>query len=82
MWVDMGLKTCLARIPRNLSSRDTLNPSSSQPALNPTPPQQPNPQVTEVNQAILGQSGSNDVKDPDPISIIPPSNSNPNAPPT
>ncbi|GAA0164232.1 hypothetical protein LIER_19920 [Lithospermum erythrorhizon] len=35
----------------------------------------------EVNQAILGQGGSNDVEDPDPISILPPSNSNPNAPP-
>ncbi|GAA0174906.1 hypothetical protein LIER_28194 [Lithospermum erythrorhizon] len=68
------------------SSLDNPNPSSSQPVLNPTPPQQPNPQVTvipqEVNQAILGQGCSNDVEDPNPISILPPSNSNPNAPPT
>ncbi|GAA0169373.1 hypothetical protein LIER_23878 [Lithospermum erythrorhizon] len=62
------------------SSRDAPNSSSSQPTSRSNPPQQHDPQVTEVNQTILGQGTSNEVVDPEPIFILPPLNTNPNMP--
>ncbi|GAA0168772.1 hypothetical protein LIER_40633 [Lithospermum erythrorhizon] len=59
------------------SSKDAPNPSTSQPSTNINPPRQADPQVTEVNQAILGQCASTESDDREPISILPPLNSNP-----